>query len=319
MAWVGQSADHAVAFACAERAWKDAERLKALGPDADDRHALAELSDGPRGEPASDGHASPVWSKRHAARAAMAASLALALVLAAGAIPLPWAADASGGPETARETARETYETQRAEVRDIRLADGSIMHLNSASQVQLGFSEKRRLVRLLRGEASFDVASGETRPFDVIAGGTTVRALGTHFTVHSRADAVEVMVSEGAVTLRGGGKVGGNVRQLAAGHGAVVTASGYRAMPLDSRAIRQRRSWESRVLVFDGMTVGAAVRQFNRYREAPIVVTDPDLAGRPAAGRFGLRESDRFIDALESGLGAVVSRRDDGIVEVSGS
>src|SRR3546814_4407377 len=82
------------------------------------------------------------------------------------------------------------------------LRDGSAVTLNSNSEIDVDFDEGIRHVRLLRGEALFDVAKDSIRPFVVEADSTRVTAVGTSFTVNrvSGRD-VQVLVREGVVEL----------------------------------------------------------------------------------------------------------------------
>ena len=88
------------------------------------------------------------------------------------------------------------------------LKDGSMVTLNTNSELAVQFSEGRRDIHLSRGEASFDVAKNSERPFVVHAGEGVVWAVGTAFTVRyasvvskEELPAVNVMVTEGAVKV----------------------------------------------------------------------------------------------------------------------
>lgn len=81
------------------------------------------------------------------------------------------------------------------------LADGTVLKINTDSQVQVDYSESVRKIRLLRGEAHFAVAHNKTWPFEVYAGKGRVKAVGTAFSVQLSDDMVEVLVSEGRVDL----------------------------------------------------------------------------------------------------------------------
>ena len=292
MNWIARRPEHAVAFARAEVAWKDSERLKALGTDLP-----PETADTPE-ETAAPAESGRGFARRKlilggVAAAAVAASLPVVQML---------------GQD------RQTFDTQHGEVREVRLADGSALHINTDSRVDVMFTKKRRLVRLLQGEASFDVAHDAARPFDVEAGETITRAVGTRFTVRRRAGDVELTVLEGIVSVTDGT---GQEARVAAGHGAEITPGRIAASALDSRTIAQRSAWRDRMLQFDGLTVGEAVAEFNRYRQAPIVIKDPQIASFRIGGRFGLSESDQFLEALQSGFGVKVTPRPDGAVEVA--
>ena len=81
----------------------------------------------------------------------------------------------------------------------ITLADGSIVTLNTASRIETRMNGQERTVRLLEGEAFFEVAHDATRPFRVYAGDGMTVAVGTAFSVRLNKNAVEVVVSEGKV------------------------------------------------------------------------------------------------------------------------
>ena len=86
--------------------------------------------------------------------------------------------------------------------RRITLPDGSVVELNTNSQIQVDYSRDYRSIILLRGEAYFDVAKHKDRPFNVYAGRGRVQAIGTVFTVYlNEANDVDVAVSEGKVAL----------------------------------------------------------------------------------------------------------------------
>ncbi|MEJ2410439.1 MAG: FecR domain-containing protein [Novosphingobium sp.] len=290
MAWVEQAPAHAVAFARAESAWKDSERLKALGFDLPDDDEPDEVI-------------VPVETGRGVSRRGVILS-GVAVLALAGLVPVARMIATDG----------QSFSTQLGEVREVRLADGSILHINTDSEVRVAYSENRRLLRLVRGEASFDVAHDKARPFDVEAGDTVTRAVGTQFTIRRHRDDVELTVTEGIVSVRDGT---GQEARVAAGHGARIGPGAIVASVLDSRTIARRTAWQGRMLEFDGLTIGEAAAEFNRYRAAPIVVADPKIASLRVGGRFGLSESDKFLGALQSGFGLGLSPRADGSVEIT--
>lgn len=82
----------------------------------------------------------------------------------------------------------ETYIAQKGEKKRIILADGTLVHLNSDSKIELGegFNKKSRNIRLT-GEAFFDVARNANRPFKVLTRWFKITVLGTSFNVKSYA------------------------------------------------------------------------------------------------------------------------------------
>lgn len=81
----------------------------------------------------------------------------------------------------------------------ITLDDGSIVQLNSNTELQVRCSRRNRIVRLIRGEAFFQVAKDPGRPFIVETKGRQVEAVGTQFSVRDdEADGLtKVAVQEG--------------------------------------------------------------------------------------------------------------------------
>ena len=94
------------------------------------------------------------------------------------------------------------YAAAVGEQRQLELPDGSVIYLNTNSQVQIDYTATTRNILLLQGEAHFDVAKNPERPFNVYAGGGLVQAVGTAFTVFFKDDeAIDVTVTEGKVAL----------------------------------------------------------------------------------------------------------------------
>jgi transmembrane sensor len=83
---------------------------------------------------------------------------------------------------------RADYRSGFGEMLDIRLNDGSTVHLNGNSALAVDIDDHQRRLILLDGEAWFEVNPDSARPFQVQAGPATVTALGTAFNIrlHSR-------------------------------------------------------------------------------------------------------------------------------------
>ncbi|SMD08493.1 FecR family protein [Pedobacter africanus] len=84
------------------------------------------------------------------------------------------------------------------------LPDGTIVWLNAASSIRFptSFDAAQRNVELT-GEAYFEVAVNRAKPFNVAAGKTNVRVLGTHFNVMAYPDeaSVNTTLLEGSVKV----------------------------------------------------------------------------------------------------------------------
>src|SRR5258706_3341944 len=97
---------------------------------------------------------------------------------------------------------RGRFSTGKGETKVVALKDGSVVTLNTASEILVNYSDALRSVELIHGEALFDVAKNKARPFVVGAGDTNVRVVGTSFTVRRIDTAlVQVLVREGIVEV----------------------------------------------------------------------------------------------------------------------
>ena len=117
------------------------------------------------------------------------------------------------------------------------LPDGSLVELKDGSRIVIEFSETERRVRLTGGEAHFKVAKNSARPFVVETGGVAVRAVGTAFSVRLDAASVEVLVTEGKVTVDRLGSAASNAVSARGGvQDAGVQARGEPGLPRHSAA-----------------------------------------------------------------------------------
>ena len=266
--WIGASPEHAAAFEAVERLWDAAgeaagsEGLRALRAEA-----LAAAPDG-----------------RGAARRWAALAATVALVVTAGGVGLWGLRDRGATPEV--------YRTAVGEQASVNLADGSRLQLNTASEVKVAYSGRRRELQLVAGEAWFDVSKDPARPFVVTAGRHTVTAVGTSFDVRLEKAALRVAVVEGRVAVDAVGE--GRISDVAAGEridvsgrGAVLRASGPVA-----------GDWRQGRIEFASATLAEAAAEMNRYRRTPIMVADPAAARLRISGVFYTGENSGFLEAL---------------------
>jgi ferric-dicitrate binding protein FerR (iron transport regulator) len=84
---------------------------------------------------------------------------------------------AFGGALWSRVTT-ERYSTQIGELGFVELPDGSMAILNTSTEIEVAFTRSTRRVKLLSGEALFDVATDSKRPFVTEAAGFHVETQG---------------------------------------------------------------------------------------------------------------------------------------------
>lgn len=276
---------HAVAFAQAEAAWEATDRLKS---------AAAEVNLPPMAQIVSEEQ-----QRRLSRNIMVAAAVAVLLFIVAAIVTVQTFSGV------------DRYETRIGEVRKIALADGSVLHLNSDSEAEVRMTDNGRKVRILKGEASFDIAHDPVRPFDVEARSAVFRALGTAFNVRLRPSLIELTVMQGTVRVRCGNR---DPQNVGAGSGVVLQPRSFVVTRLDPRMLRQRTAWRRQMVELDGETIEQAASEFNRYRAAPILIGDARVSSLRIGGRFHIAESAKFLSALAMSLPIRIVDGEDGSV-----
>jgi len=283
--WRKASIHHEVEYQWESLVWERTERLKALRPpDGEvDPLLLTSLVSGDR-KPLS-------WGQK-LRRIVRPAALAASLLLAAG---VAWFfMQESGEPVV--------YETAVGERRSIDLGEGSRLELNTDTAVAVRFTRDERRIELLRGESLFDVQPDPRRPFLVMVGDRTVRAVGTAFNIRREPGATSVIVTEGVVEVIGhprAGRSAFNVR-LPAGSIAIDDEHGLVSREMAEGELERALSWRFGAIILAGETLAQAAAEFNRYNTRQLVVVDPAISGLRLGGYFNARDVDSFVDVLVS-------------------
>ncbi|UUC48633.1 FecR family protein [Pseudomonas citronellolis] len=270
--WLAEDAAHERAYRAIESLWDDFDLLP--------RPALA-----------------PARRMPHWRGLATAAAVLAAVVLGA----MPW-----GRPLVDPQLSQASAP---GEQRELRLADGSRLFLAGDSAVRVDFSGAYREVRLLRGEAYFEVAHDSARPFRVRAGDSRVRVVGTRFDLRLAEDGLQVAVNDGKVALQP--RLDRAQEQpLVRGDLARVAADG--ALQVERIDPARVADWRDGLLRFRERPLGELVEELSRYRSAPIRLGDPRLARRQLSGSVRIARLDDFLAALPALADVRVRRQADG-------
>jgi transmembrane sensor len=199
-----------------------------------------------------------------------------------------------------------TYTTAHGEQSERVLPDGSVLHLNTDSQVTLHYSRRERVVDLDRGEALVQVVHEGGRGFRVAAGNAQILAVGTQFDVYRRPDAVLVKVVEGSVAVYTGPPQLTPVA-LRVGAGYQVEVRGQVGLP---RAVDARAAvaWLKRQIAFDDQPLGEVADEFNRYGGTALEIDDDTVRALRISGVFDAYDTDSFAAFLETLQGVVVQK-----------
>ncbi|PCI61826.1 MAG: hypothetical protein COB35_05145 [Gammaproteobacteria bacterium] len=196
------------------------------------------------------------------------------------------------------------------------LSDGSIIQLNTNSLVKVNFSKGKRLLTLVRGEARFDVAKDQNRPFTVTVGTKSFTALGTIFNVQKNSEQdMELVVTEGRVLITKANQlldsIAKQIYQLPAEKlpGVLVT-SGEKAIieknieePVQKVSLDQVQkdlAWQQGMLIFEGDSLASALAEVSRYTSTNFEIADSELANIKIAGYFKAGDIEGLLQSLSS-------------------
>jgi transmembrane sensor len=217
------------------------------------------------------------------------------------------------------------YETGIGEQRSIELADHSHIALDSSTKIRATLTADARTIEIAHGQAQFNVAHDASRPFKVIAGGHTIVAVGTVFTVEYADQTVHVAMMEGKVAVlsqevAGGGDVQGSA-SLSSPNGNVASPSGAASSTIELVAGEELRfardghptvkpkadieaatAWREGKVIFHSEPLGEAVRRLNRYSRTKLQVDGDELSSLSVSGVFDAGDSRAFADTVQAYL-----------------
>lgn len=196
------------------------------------------------------------------------------------------------------------FRTGTGESRVVTLADGSAVNLSADSAIDVDLTPEGRHVRLLAGQAFFDVAHDGRRPFTVNAGNAKVVVLGTAFDVALDDAATTVQLARGVVGISGEGAARG-VAEMAPGDMATVDGETGRISHA-TVSLEEIGAWRNGLLFVNDVTIDSVVARLRRYHPAWISVPDRALGRQRVTGLYDLRDPDRALKALVQPYGGKV-------------
>jgi transmembrane sensor len=215
-----------------------------------------------------------------------------------------------------------SFATGVGELRTVTLADGSRVELNACSRIAVRFSDSRRYIELLEGQARFSVVKDAARPFIVRSGSTNVKAVGTQFDVNRKPTGTIVTVFEGRVAISQPATAtasavsvpaAAEIPQVLLSPGDQVTVTARTITPAKKTNLAAATAWTEGLLMFDSAPLSEVVQEFNRHNHKPMVIEDPRLLDLRISGIFPATGAERLTGFLQERFGITVQERDDAI------
>lgn len=193
-----------------------------------------------------------------------------------------------------KEVLYNTVSTPRGGQYRLVLSDGTAVWLNAASSLRYptAFQGRERRVEIT-GEAYFEVAHDEGRPFIVKRGLTEVKVLGTHFNVNGYEDepSLTVTLLKGSVSVTNGHRS----KLLQPGQQAVVSAQPGKIDVYGGINTDHIISWKNGLFDFDDDELPVIMRQLSRWYDARV-----EFAGSVPEGHYtgAIRRQARLSEVL---------------------
>ncbi|MBX8783384.1 FecR family protein [Ochrobactrum sp. GRS2] len=197
------------------------------------------------------------------------------------------------------------HRTTTAQTETITLSDGSTIMLAAESAIAVDMSQTVRQVRLLRGEAYFDVVKDTARPFLVSAGEAEVSVLGTAFDVKLTGRGTNVALERGSVEVRDRASPEQQTVRLIPGEQVELQEQSEQfirtAISTDKIA-----GWRKGYLFVEDATISSVIEELQRYHPAWITMMGSSLGDERVTGLYNLNEPDRALRALVQPYGGTV-------------
>lgn len=254
-AWYAQSPQHVLMYRKVSSVWESPEL-----------NATAAVVAGSR----------PSWLNAKAALSLRWSVVAVACVVLVGVlayhfdVAIRWQAD---------------YRTGSGERRTVELPDRSIATLNTQSAMALSFDGNTRRVRLLKGEALFNVQRDVGRPFIVESADAAVRAIGTAFIVRTEPGRDQVTVIEGSVEV--GARQESHPQAAVSSGSQIRMERGQLGNPYAVN-MSAASAWLRGRLVVNGAPFEQVLEELRRYHPGTIVLWNRQVAKIEVTGTYNV-------------------------------
>lgn len=204
-----------------------------------------------------------------------------------------------------------------ARIKKLSLEDGSSIELNRGAVVKTAYTATERRVHLIHGEAQFNVAKDPQRPFIVTVAGVDVSAIGTRFNIRLDQNALNVIVTEGVVSLDAlpaaeSPTPAEHKPLLSVGHQATMQLGDeprLNVTTLSTAEMEQALGWQPRLLDFDNAPLNQIVAEFNQRNQVRLVLADRSLESMRLSSSFWSDNVEGFVRLMESSFGLTADWR----------
>lgn len=207
-----------------------------------------------------------------------------------------------------------SYRTGTAERGQTVLADGTIARLAPDSAIAVTYATNRRQVRLLKGEAWFDVRHDAARPFYVDAGGVTTTDIGTAFDIRLGRKGVTTEVTAGQVRVAYSSAPPVS-EPLSRGDSLHVGFDG--TVSRGQRPAEQMAAWRNGQIIVRDRPAGEVIEALRPWFSGMILMRDEAFARQRVTGLYDATQPVEALRALAQAYGGSVTSITPWVIVVS--
>lgn len=211
-----------------------------------------------------------------------------------------------------------SFQTGVGEQKTVDLPDGSQIILNTDSSFDVVFSEQNRDIILTKGEAFFEVASDDTKPFSVATDNGVVTAVGTAFSVRVHDAKIDVLVTEGRVALTAiepelklkadPTSIAPQAIEVSAGQSVVFAQRANKIDVIPPVQLEKEVDWHDGMLAFKGETLESVIHEIERYTDIQIEIVGKELRQQKIVAYYRIGNIDEMFEALNLMAGVEVEQ-----------
>lgn len=216
---------------------------------------------------------------------------------------------------TAHFTSHESYSTGIGQSSTFMLEDGSSVELDAQSRIDVAFTEHRRAVALLEGQALFNVAKTSNRPFVVSAGNREIVAIGTVFHVRLDEHSVQVTLLEGKVRVEdlGSSQPNGGVMLTPGKQLTQIREDEHSQAPEAGATVRdvdvaKVTGWREGRIFLEDLSLAQAVTEINKHSAVQVRIEGTQIEHLRVNGMFRAGDPEAFVTAVADYFPVTVER-----------
>ncbi|WP_444933891.1 FecR family protein [Microbulbifer sp. JTAC008] len=206
-----------------------------------------------------------------------------------------------------REPFKCRYQTAPKEISKQTLPDGNHIKLSATTKVLVNYSETRRRIRLLNGEAQISICEEVTWPFIVESRQALIRTHKATFNIDQRYGVTEVTVLEGNITVS---PIKQNKNRAEIKKGEMLKVTEHNTGAIKDFEVSSYKDWGSGFTKADNIRLTELLISLNRFTNTPLVTRDQNTSRLLVSGVYDLNHIEDTVLCLSKSYNLKVTKEE---------